>query len=729
MSDTNTANSTLRNSKQGQQAMPMPAGSGAMLTCKVPVKPPMPCTVIAIHGVNDDGQFFPVVDEFICKGLNARLGRDDLYAHEWAPWKPLSESSLPELDASTQHPTVAREQGMTICREGRSPVIPFHWGYRPVDVDNYRKEQQRYASDLKAGYHDPNLPYNAYFLGPNPSTDQYGDNLGNWLNAAKAKDGGPFPNATTNLVDMWGPGPSGAIYGAGALKQRDPAARLHDNPHRIYYVHAARRLADLILLIRTDKSTASDTINIIAHSQGTEISMLANFMVMDAGVRPVDCLIMCNSPYGLYPTEAELGMPGLHQSTEARKNTLANFTRLMHTQPPPKPLGPADIVKKGIASADAWSKPENSRSSTGCVYNYFCPQDTVVSLPNIQGIGWQGVDQETFDTLGPSFYQRVFSDGHVVGTGDEEFVLGGKSKARLALEATTGLPGMLMSPIGKTPLAGIIDHAGEKRKINGPKLPETYTFHTLRDGKDTGDKLGEHLAGTALADGARKDVLRLVDVATGAETEAPGPGASAIGMYGGQLYDLNAAKTQLLAARYPYANLVRTAWRLSRSANVSSSSQLIVLRSESNDEALNRLAQMPAEWSQHSAITLSAETVQKCMAYDLAIGLSVAFDNETMWWKLIHRADWRSKSNEDLGARKYFTDGILPDAIKPQMNKPSLPSGVESHVAPSGGFKTAKALLTMAPLSALAPVAVLAASRSPVDPMRPWSLPEPDLKT
>ncbi|WP_233874879.1 T6SS effector phospholipase Tle3 domain-containing protein [Paraburkholderia adhaesiva] len=678
MTDTKTTSNTLRNSKQGQEAMPMPAGSGAMLTCKVPVKRPMPCTVIVIHGVNDDGQCFPIVDEWICKGLNHRLGRDDLYPHEWGPWKKGSESTLPQLDAATQSSTV-------ICKEGRSPVIPFHWGYRPVDELTYRQEQQRYLNQLKTGNRNPELPYNAYCLATNTSTGQNGDNLGNWLNGAHAKDGGPFPNATTNLVDMWGPGPSGGAYGMGELAQRDPAARLHDNPHRIYYVHAARRLADLIIRIRKHPTAGSDTINIIAHSQGTEISMLANFMVAAEGDRPVDCLIMCDSPYGLYPTEAELAMPGKHQSSDARRKTLVNFTTLMRAQT--RPVAADSIISKGVASSTTWSQSENSRSNFGSVYNYFCPQDSVVALPNIQGIGWQGVDDEALSSLGPNFYQRVFSEGHVVGAGPEKFLLGGVSKTRLAVGDAFGLPGMIVSRMGGTPVAGVpgLKPTGEGRTINGAKLPQTYTFHILKNGAGTGDKLGEHLAGTALADGGVQPVARMVDASTGVERVSPVDLNSE--MYGRQLYSLDAAKQQLTSAGYPYVNLVRSAW-----SSASHPNQIVVWRSETNDEALKRLGQQSADWSQHSAITLSTDTIEKCMTYDLAIGLSVAFDDEILWWDLIHQADWRSNKSPDKDAQKYFTYGILPGLVKEQMNKPNLPKGIVNDFAGPGVFKFVKAV-------------------------------------
>lgn len=658
----------------------MPSGSGAMLTCKVPVKRPMPCTVIVIHGVNDDGQFFPVVDQHICAGLNRRLGRDDLFPHKWGSWEKSSEANVPGLERST-----------VICGEGRSPVIPFHWGYRPVDHATYLQDQQRYQAQLKANNRNPDLPYSTYFLEKHKATGQNSDNLGNWLNKAYAKDGGPYPNATTNLVDMWGPGPNGGIYGLGQAGQRDAAARMYENPHRIYYVHAARRLADLIIRIRRDKNAGPDTINIVAHSQGTEISMLANFMVVEAEQRPVDCLIMCDSPYGLYPTEAELGMPGEHQSRESRRTTLANLTTLMRVQT--RPVSKESVVASGVASRKAWERPDSARSNFGSVYNYFCPQDSVVALPNIQGIGWQGVDDETLKALGPNFYQRVFSEGHVVGTGPEVFVMGGKRETPLA-----GYPGFKPT--------------GEKRPVNGPELPVPYVFHILKNGPETGDKLGEHLAGTALAEEGLGNILRVVDRKTGAETfpssiYARGVPASA-----------TQAQAQLQAAGY--AHPVVAAWYVGTPVE---STQYLIQRNETQEEALARLGSRPAEWSQHSAITLSVDTIENCMAYDLAIGLTVAFDDENLWWELIHRADWRSEKNPDEDAAAYFAKGILPRRIKDQMNKPNLPKGIENKFASAGAYKAVKARTPIGQIDNLHDWIT-----TPGGGSGQWPLPKPDVK-
>lgn len=693
MSDTNTPRLPLRNSKDPTYAMPMPANSGAMLTCKVPVKPPLPCIVIAIHGVNDDGQFFPALDQHICEGLKKRLGRDDLFPHKWETWTP--EGKVPLLEPASASACLTK-----IAEEGRSPVIPFHWGYRPVDHLTYQQDQQRYLAQLDAHNRNPDLPYNTYYL-ERQARLQNRDNLGNWLDGAQAKEGGPFVNATTNLVDMWGPGQEGALFDGAATGERtfgDTSSPMYPSPHRIYYVHAARRLTDLIIKIRQDKHVGPDTINIIAHSQGTEIAMLANFLVQDAGARPADCVIMCNSPYGLDPTQMELRLPGKHQSREARVQTLANFASLMHENR--RPVNPERVVSTGVARRAAWDNPDNARDNFGHVYNYFCPQDAVVSLPNIQGIGWQGVDADAKQAIddavkASSFFQRVLSDGHVVGKGPETFQFGGP---------------------GEAPVAGTFMGRDRSRAIDGPKLPEAYTFHTLSDDPAHADHLGEHLAGTALAQEGGEKILRLVDVSTGAESVPavayPAKGAQA-----------NTSQVQAQLATIGYKNPLLNAWFVGIPA--SGPKQYLIQRYETPDEAVARLGKRSATWSQHSAITLHTETIEKCMAYDLAIGLCAAFDNDNLWWDLLRQADWRSPKNPDQAARAYYTSGILPPSLKPQMSKPDLPKDVVSKVVTAGG-DIAGDILHALPGSAL--VEAWKAVTTPAGGAGLWPLPQPDVR-
>ncbi|CAB3760320.1 T6SS effector phospholipase Tle3 domain-containing protein [Paraburkholderia solisilvae] len=664
-----------------------------MLICKVPVKRPLPCIVIAIHGVNDDGQFFPVLDRHICEGLKKRLGRDDLFPHEWETWTP--ESKVPLLEPASASACLTR-----IAEEGRSPLIPFHWGYRPVDHPTYQQDQQRYLAQLDAHNRNPDLPYSTYYR-EQQARFKNRDNLGNWLDEAQAKEGGPFANATTNLVDMWGPGANGALFDAAAMGKRtfgDTSSPMYPSPHRIYYVHAARRLADLIIQIRQHEHVGPDTINIIAHSQGTEIAMLANFLVSEATLRPADCVIMCNSPYGLDPTQMELRLPGKHQSREARVQTLANFVRLMYENR--RPASPERVVATAVAKRAAWDNPDHARDNFGHVYNYFCPQDTVVSLPNIQGIGWQGVDAEAKQAIddvvkAPGFFQRVFSDGHVVGKGPETFRFGGSGEALVA---------------------GMFTGRDRSREIDGPKLPETYIFHTQSNDPPHADHLGEHLAGTALAQEGGEKLLRLVDVRTGTESVP-------VVAYPARGPEANTSQVQTQLAATGYRNPLLKAWYVGIPA--SGSQQYLVERYETSDEAVARLGKRTATWSQHSAITLHTETIEKCMAYDLAIGLCAAFDNDKLWWDLLRRADWRSPKNPDQAAKTYYTSGILPPEIKLRMSKPGLPKDVVSKVVTASGDIVGD-LLHALPGSAL--IEAWEAATTPVGGTGLWPLPQPDVR-
>lgn len=645
-------------------AMPAPSGSGAMLTCKVPVKRPLPCAVILIHGVNDDGHCFPTIDQELCNGLNERLGRDDLFPHQWGFAKDGDTTSSP-----------LERQPMTVQKEGRSPVIPFHWGYRPVNKKTYDDEQNRYMADLQSHNQNPELPYSTYHI--DRTKDQKAgwsnsDNFGNWLNSQFAKDGGTFSNATTNLVDMWGPGASGPIYSVtepftkslAFVAGSDYSHPLHKNPHRIYLVHAAHRLADLILSIRGNKERKDDAINVIAHSQGTLITMLANFIVDAAGERPVDCVILCDSPYALdLSTMEKEGFAGPHQTHEARLQTLANFCQLINKNS--NRVKESAMLGTGVAKPDIWCLPDHGRDNFGKVYNYFCPYDGAVSLYSVEGMGWQGVPDDALKAIGSAqgikddakkmsdsnFKQRVFSEGAMVGDAPgKTFSMPGKS--------------------GKTS-AHIYSNAsfgGLKRTINADPLPQPFIFH-LQSGQD---HLGEHLGGTSLAnEGGPEKLVRLVDTNTGVETALPWTGAP------GNPYSVPPSDVQTLLQKAGYTKSILQAWAFSPS-----DSQYLITRYETKDEATARSEAKQVDWSQHSAIVENGTVARRCMVYDLAIGVNTSFADEKFWWNLLYRADWRHPNNPDLLGRKYYTDGILPDPIKRQMNYPNLPKGiVEQHDA------------------------------------------------
>lgn len=80
-------------------------------TCRVGIPRPMPGIVILVHGVNDVGEAYQNQEKGIIAGLKKRLNRPDFYAHEWKDYR--------------------------ITVPGRSPIIPFYWGYKPVTREEY----------------------------------------------------------------------------------------------------------------------------------------------------------------------------------------------------------------------------------------------------------------------------------------------------------------------------------------------------------------------------------------------------------------------------------------------------------------------------------------------------------------------------------------------------------------------------------------------------------------
>lgn len=51
-------------------------------TCRVGIPRPMPGIVILVHGVNDVGEAYQNQERGIIAGLNKRLNRSDMYAHD-----------------------------------------------------------------------------------------------------------------------------------------------------------------------------------------------------------------------------------------------------------------------------------------------------------------------------------------------------------------------------------------------------------------------------------------------------------------------------------------------------------------------------------------------------------------------------------------------------------------------------------------------------------------------
>ncbi len=350
----------------GQDASVLQCGRKSDKT--VDVRPDLPCNVIVIHGVNDVGTSFNAVEDGLCAGLDHRLhGKPGRFVPGSYRMPTLADKNVVEPDPD------AVFFKRSIAEATHSPVIPFYWGYREEFNMAGTKNGQR--------------------------IDRYGNRLDKDL----SKGGGPFANATSTLPDMWNRGICSPVDIGG-----DPVRPVYSAPGRMYMVLAAKRLAALVAMIRD--YDADEAVNIVAHSQGCLVSLLAQAFLLEEGKRPADTLILTHPPYSLEEHAAVLGiaenvksgsdraMEGHYaplrsrQTFDARLRTLANIVQGVaarkHTTPAFTTL--SDHAKHYGMVGAKWSAGAD-RDNRGKVYLYFCPEDMTVALDNMKGIGWQGV--------------------------------------------------------------------------------------------------------------------------------------------------------------------------------------------------------------------------------------------------------------------------------------------------------------------------------------------------
>ena len=649
----------------------------AAQTCNVAVPRPMPCIVILVHGVNDVGEAYQNQENGIIAGLSKCLNRTDLYAHEWK-------------DFMMMHNEEAQKK---IAAPGRSPVIPFYWGYKPVTYDDWVADQQNYRKEVDAQKlgDKAHIPYDAYQQNDKEKMKAVGndgdnkvkfqnDNWNNALDMNFAKGGGTFANATTSIPDMLGPGAGGAAVAAAGfstlyLNGGDYTHPIFPNPHRIYQFFAAQRLADLIIQIRDEPVTENDVINVVAHSQGTIITMLANMLVKQAGYSPANCVILNNSPYSLERRLMENAQSGHHQTSAARQQTFKNFCAVMAEQYKGGELSGDDI--EALEGSCTLRRPEENplrkdnkyrRNNNGKVYNYFCPNDGTVSLKNVQGFGWRGIPGELASAI-PNLRQRVFC----------QHVWVGKAPDEKPFEMPPSYKGDF-----KYSVATNASYTASDVIINGEELPETFMFRL--QGQDNHPDNDE----------------KTCDAPYKANIDPDSPDAYI--SYSAKAY----AISRTASATYPLDDYQRRSWfpghvltesELQTESNkrnvtvihgmVSGSKDFPALTLtwlKSRDELEKEWQKSdPVSYSQHSSVVMSEFAPSHAMAFDLAIGQCKAFNYKAgeFWEALLHRADWRDVHNGNVDAKEYYRTGRLPlEGTKNYMNKPDevIPSLKECGV-------------------------------------------------
>jgi len=676
MTDKKTSPYAPRIASRNNVSVPEGLGKAAQ-TCNVAVPRPMPCIVILVHGVNDVGEAYQNQENGIIAGLSKRLNRTDLYAHEWK-------------DFMMMHNEEAQKK---IAAPGRSPVIPFYWGYKPVTYDDWVADQQNYRKEVdvqKLG-DKAHIPYDAYQQNDKEKMKAVGndgenklkfqnDNWNNALDMNYAKGGGTFANATTSIPDMLGPGAGGAAVAAAGfstlyLNGGDYTHPIFPNPHRIYQFFAAQRLADLIIQIRDEPVTENDVINVVAHSQGTIITMLANMLVKQAGYSPANCVILNNSPYSLESRLMENAQSGHHQTSAARQQTFKNFCAVMAEQYKGGELSGDDI--EALEGSCTLRRPEENplrkdnkyrRNNNGKVYNYFCPNDGTVSLKNVQGFGWRGIPGELASAI-PNLRQRVFC----------QHVWVGKAPDEKPFEMPPSYKGDF-----KYSVATNASYTASDVIINGEELPETFMFRL--QGQDNHPDNDE----------------KTCDAPYKANIDPDSPDAYI--SYSAKAY----AISRTASATYPLDDYQRRSWfpghvltesELQTESNkrnvtvihgmVSGSKDFPALTLtwlKSRDELEKEWQKSdPVSYSQHSSVVMSEFAPSHAMAFDLAIGQCKAFNYKAgeFWEALLHRADWRDVHNGNVDAKEYYRTGRLPlEGTKNYMNKPDevIPSLKECGV-------------------------------------------------
>ncbi|WEF31035.1 T6SS effector phospholipase Tle3 domain-containing protein [Pseudoduganella chitinolytica] len=380
----------------------------------VAIKRGMPCITILVHGVNDVGEAFANQEMGLCAGLNTRLDRTDIVSGHWELPPPPKQGE--KYTAEDVHPDPDKQYFQRKPDGGRSSVIPFYWGFR----------EESGKADT-SGRHQ-----------------QYVDRFGNRIDKRYGKNGGPFANATTNIPDMFGPGFDRNL----TIKIADPKDGTHPllaAPPRTYMVLAAQRLATLLRIVR--KNSPEEPVNIIAHSQGCLVTLLAHAMLAKEGNGcKADTVILNNPPYSLEEPFIEKFQTGKEQQTgHAREETLRRIIAdYITTNPAGNPVfSEIRTAGDGVVGPKWGATARKERDNRGKLFLYFSPDDATVGLPNIQGVGWWGVYDGMRKKLGSGFYQRLFAspvganpNAPMIGSEPYEITLSFKMNAGITFPRT-----------------------------------------------------------------------------------------------------------------------------------------------------------------------------------------------------------------------------------------------------------------------------------------------------
>ncbi|KWE40996.1 DUF3274 domain-containing protein [Burkholderia territorii] len=711
----------------------------------------LPGIVIFIHGVNDPGAVYSVVEQGLCQGLNERLSRVDLKAGSYGS-AYRAAAKKPKNDRSINDTKILKDPDMYLYQRAEIPdttksfFIPFYWGLRADNRDIAKSDNPGIIKGRVA-----DKQHNLMTRG------QYQDVNGNRLDAHFAKAGGFFANATNNIPQMYGRGfePDWKTRRVSYNALAGNSVFAGKAPDRRYFVLAATRLANLIKTIRTikPKELASthgidpqhETITVMGHSQGTIITLLAQAILKQQGQRCVDCIIMVDTPYSLYATEDDGNQTG-HGKLKTLIDIVNEVTNKPHTVP-----DLADLLitaeRSGGRTGANWSKTcgkrldrtgknwitFDERDNRGKVYLYFCPEDTVVGLKKVHGIGTFGVPDEVpadgaatkrgktmpaMTALAPKrFFQRMWTrmERDDNGKGKLKKVLVGTSPARVPVrdrfERLTPGPdtdGTMLGTVLESSKNAALQASftrNDIRFINGEELkppcePDLYGGEIVKGGQRPGHA---DVAGMMTPDDVTKDVslgnqyasFKWITVET---THNP-------------LASIESYKTAFNQGKE--IDDQSQNWRVAPNTSATSiiknallpiiPPQHLIQREETPNEARARMQQDPDAReanNYHSGVLHSTENHRWVTAMDVAIGQAVTLDDPVWRELLILMADWKitsdslakiqnnvnhcrldEKTKDFIQAcSDYYMYGTFPDAHV----STTMPTLVTSELTPAG---------------------------------------------
>ncbi|EMH2961241.1 DUF3274 domain-containing protein [Burkholderia multivorans] len=626
----------------------------------VDVEARYPCTTILIHGVNDLGTDFETVEAGLCEGLNDRLGRKDLRGGTYTHGRMANDPKNVTTADLMKHldDVIYRRQEPPGTK---SPLIPFYWGFKASAKD---------------------LPIDASKRIVN---GQHVDKFGNRLDAHLAKNGGMFANATTNIPDMFNTHFKGGVKTAGLdFLQKDLTHPLREAPNRHYMVLAAKRLAALVRQIRL--IDPDGTVNIIAHSQGTLITLLAQAFLVEGlsgqrgpADRPADTLILIDSPYSFAESSMDqiLQTGDEQQTIWARVKTLANLTGLVASG---KHSTPSLDKLKIIAGQDnygitgpSWGPQQATRltgpqgnssivfaerDNRGKVYVYFCPEDSTVALRGVNGIGCIGLPDaintgpaggkpERVGLVSDTLRQRIFTRRKRAGKAIQVGTPPGSYNLREPGESSHGATAMdvkawfkqaqiahnVMRTINGEALSPPFDPDLERNRLPGTGDEQLGWFNAneFKPGKQSIDQVE---AETALSVSELQqldpEIMSWPDYHV--KADAP-PGGQAVPSSDEVARVLNQGKTD----PDDYCKVLSV-----QSMIPAKDGQILVTRQETPNEAKVRLMNTyRVDDSYHSAVMSGKLNHRGATAFDVSLGQARAIDDPE-WAKLLRSlADWR----------------------------------------------------------------------------------------